>query len=137
GPHATDAAVILDQVDRIRLHAQMERRIALAAIGEEVEEVPLRHQRDELAAGRQVGEIRESISPTAEICADAASFLVRQLEELVEQTELAHHVEGRGMDDVAAEVAQEVAMLLEHDDVDAGAREQEPEHEPARSASND
>ena len=115
----------------------MERRIALAAIGEEVEEVPLRHQRDELAAGRQVGEIRESISPTAEICADAASFLVRQLEELVEQTELAHHVEGRGMDDVAAEVAQEVAMLLEHDDVDAGAREQEAEHEPARSASDD
>ena len=109
----------------------MERRIALAVIGEEVEEVPLRHQRDELAAGRQVGEIRERVRPTAEICADAASFLVRQLEELVEQTELAHHVEGRGMDGVAAEVAQEVAMLLEHDDVDAGAREQEAEHEPA------
>ena len=28
-------------------------------------------------------------------------------------------------------------MLLEHDDVDAGAREQEAEHEPARSASYD
>src|SRR5258708_31952044 len=103
----------------------MERRIALAVIGEEVEEAPLRHQRDELAAGRQVGEIRESISPTAEICADAARFLVRQLEELVEQTELAHHVEGRGMDGVAADVAQEDAMLLAPVDVHARARETE------------
>src|SRR5262252_2454585 len=124
-------------VERLRSHAQMERRIALAVIGEEVEEIPLRHQRDELAAGRQVGEIRESKSPTTEICADAAGFLVRQLEELVEQTELAHHVEGRGMDGVAAEVAQEVAVLLEHDDVDARAREQEAEHEPAGPAADD
>ena len=31
----------------------------------------------------------------------------------------------RGMDGVAAEVAQEVGVLLEHDDVDAGAREQQ------------
>ena len=65
------------------------------------------------------------------------AFWCGSLRELVEQTELAHHVEGRGMDGVAAEVAQEVAMLLEHDDVDAGAREQEAEHEPARSASYD
>src|ERR1700730_17772119 len=115
----------------------MERRVALAAIGEEVEEIPLRHQRDELAAGRQVGEIRESISPTAEICADAASFLVRQLEEHVEQTELAHHVDGRGMDGAAPERAQAVAMVLESDDVDTGAREQQAEHDPARSASYD
>jgi hypothetical protein len=61
GAHARDAAVVLDQVDRLRPHVQMERRIALAVLGEEVEEVPLRHQRDEFAAGRQVGEIRERI----------------------------------------------------------------------------
>jgi hypothetical protein len=28
-------------------------------------------------------------------------------------------------------------VLLEHDDIDAGAREQEAEHEPARSTSDD
>ena len=35
------------------------------------------------------------------------------------------------MDGVAAKVAQEVGVLLEHDDVDAGARQQEAEHQPA------
>ncbi len=64
-------------------------------------------------------------------------LLVRQLEELVEQAELAHHVEGRGMDGVAAEIAQEVGVLLEHDHVDAGARQQEAEHEPARPTADD
>jgi hypothetical protein len=33
--------------------------------------------------------------------------------------------------------AQEIAMLLEDDNVNAGAREQETKHEPARSTSND
>ena len=37
-------------------------------------------------------------------------------------------LEGRGMNGVAAKVAQEVGVLLEHDDVDAGARQQEAEH---------
>ena len=42
-------------------------------------------------------------------------LVVRQLQELVEQAELVHHFERRGMDGVAAEVAQEVAVLLQHD----------------------
>src|SRR5262249_45967064 len=80
GAHARDAAIFLDQIDRLRPHAQMERRIALAVVGEEVEEVPLRHQRNELAAGRQVGEICKGIFVAAEIRADGGRFLVRKLE---------------------------------------------------------
>ena len=41
------------------------------------------------------------------------------------------------MNGVAAKVAQEVGVLLEHDDVDAGARQQVAEHEPARAAADD
>ena len=41
------------------------------------------------------------------------------------------------MDRVAAEVAQEVGVLLQHDDVDAGAREQEAEHHAGRPAAGD
>ena len=70
GAHAGDAAALLDQVDRLGPHAQVEGRIALALLGQEIEEVPLRHQRDELAAGRQVGEIREGVFAAAEECAD-------------------------------------------------------------------
>ena len=58
-----------------------------------------------------------------------ASLWCGNFKKVVEQAELAHDVEGRGMDGVAAKVAQEVGMLLEHDDVDAGARQQEAEHE--------
>ena len=136
GPHAGNPSVALDQVDRFGPHTQMKRGIALAPVGEKVEEVPLGHQRDEFATGWQLPEIRECILVAAEICAERGLLMVRQLQEVVEQAELAHDVEGRGMDGVAAKVAQEVSMLLEHDNVDAGAREQEAEHEPAGSAAD-
>ena len=41
------------------------------------------------------------------------------------------------MDRVAAEVAQEVGVLLEHHDVDAGARQQQAEHHAGRPAADD
>ena len=62
---------------------------------------------------------------------------MRQLQELVEQAELVHDLERRGMDGVAAEIAQEVAVLLQHDDVDAGARQQEAQHHARRPAAGD
>ena len=73
----------------------------------------------------------------AEIRAERGLLVVRQLQELVEQAELVHDLERRGMDGVAAKVAQEVGVLLEHDDVDAGAREQEAEHHAGRAAADD
>src|SRR5262249_2770978 len=74
GTHARHAAILLDQIDRLRPHAQVERRIALAMVGEEIEEVPLRHQRNELAAGRQVGEIRERIRATPKYALMVGAF---------------------------------------------------------------
>jgi len=40
------------------------------------------------------------------------------------------------MNSVAAEIAEEIDVFFEHDDVDPGAGEQESEHEPARSAAD-
>ena len=73
----------------------------------------------------------------AERAAERVRLLVRQLEEFVEQAELVHHLERRGMDRVAAKVAQEVGVLLQHHDVDAGARQQEAEHHAGRPAADD
>jgi hypothetical protein len=137
GAHAGHAAALLDQVDRLRPHADVERGIAPAPLAEKIEEVPLRHQRDELAARRQMGEIGKGIFVTAEDGADIDLLLVRQLEKLVEQAKLGHDLQGRGVDGVAAEVAQEVGMLLEHDDIHARARQQEAEHQPAGPAADD
>ena len=62
---------------------------------------------------------------------------MRQLQELVQQTEFVHQLERRGMDGVAAKIAQEIAVLLQHDDIDAGARQQKAEHHAGRPAADD
>ena len=48
-----------------------------------------------------------------------------------------HHLERRRMDRVPAEVAQEVGVLLEDEDVDAGAGEEEAQHHAGRPAAGD
>ena len=55
--HAGNAPVFLDQIDRFRTHAQVEGWVALAVIGEEIKEIPLRHERNIFAVHRQVVEI--------------------------------------------------------------------------------
>ena len=80
----TTAAILLDQFGRFGLHAQIETRIARALLGQEIEEIPLRHERDEFAARRQMGEIGDLHAgrrrSTPRRC---AHFLVRQLEEFL------------------------------------------------------
>src|SRR5205814_5790347 len=73
----------------------------------------------------------------AELSGKARDLVVRQLEEIVEQAEFFHHVERRGMDGVAAEIAQEVAVLFEHHDLHARTRQQEPQHHARGPAAHD
>jgi hypothetical protein len=82
--------------------------------GEEVEEVPLRHHRDEGVALGQAAEVAELDALAAEDARHRRQALVRALQEGVEQAELVHDAQRRRMDRVAAEVAQEVGVLLEH-----------------------
>jgi hypothetical protein len=119
------------------LHAQVKARIAFALAREKIEEVPLRHEGDEAASGGKMGEIGEYDLLVADDAGDLVHLLVRQLEKLIEQAKLVHDLERRGMDRVAAEVAEEVGVLLQHHDIDAGASEQKPEHHPGRPAAGD
>ena len=57
--------------------------------------------------------------------------------ELVGQTQLVEQSQRAGVHRVAAEVAQEVGVLLHHRHVDAGAGEQQPEHHARRTAAGD
>src|SRR5262249_34998746 len=45
--HTDDAAAVVNEPRRLGLHAERERRQAACLSGDEVEEVPLRHHRDE------------------------------------------------------------------------------------------
>jgi hypothetical protein len=48
-----------------------------------------------------------------------------------------HQLERRGVDGIAAEVAQEITMLLQHDHIDAGARQKEAKHHAGRPPAGD
>jgi hypothetical protein len=138
--HGLDAdhpSRLLDQPHGLRPHPEREGRVPLRLGCEEIQEVPLRHEREELAVGRQVPEVRHGDSHLAHLGAELQHFLVRQREKVREQSELVHHLEGRGMDGVAAEVAQEVGVLLENQHVHAGAGQKEPEHHAGRPAAGD
>ena len=133
-PQSHHAVAVPDEIVHLGQHPELETRIAFALVGQEIEEVPLREEGDEAAARRKMGKVGEDDHLVADDAADLAHFLVRQLEKRVEQSELVHHFERGGMDGVAAEVAQEVSVLLQHQDVDAGAGEQEAEHHAGRAA---
>jgi hypothetical protein len=62
---------------------------------------------------------------------------VRQFQELVEKSQFLHDVQSRRVDRIAAKVAQEIGMFLQHDDIDAGARKQKSKHHARWTASGD
>jgi hypothetical protein len=61
-------------------------------------------------------------------------LLMLNLQQRVEQVKLLHNAESSPMNGVAAEVAVEVLMLFEHDDLDALAREEQSENDAGRSS---
>ena len=116
------------------MHPQIEGRVALAVVGDKIEEVPLRHQRNELAARRDVTKIDQLYVVGADLGAELFNLLMRNFKKLVDQTELRYQFKRGGMHGVAAKVAEEVAVFLQNDDVDAGARQQISQHHPRRAA---
>ena len=136
-PHADDSPIGFQEADDARAHAQREARIAPRVAGEEVEEVPLRHEGDEGTAHGQVAEVGDGDPLAADDPGQLADLRVRQRQERLEQAELVHDLERGGMDRIAAEVAQEVGVLLEHDDLHARPRQQQAEHHPGRPAARD
>ena len=134
---ADDHIVFDQETNDLRLHFEMEAGIALGLLGEKIEKVPLRHEGDEFAAGRKVRKIRERHIVIADLALEHAQLLMRPLEEVVEHTELMHDLERGGMDGVAAKVAEEIGVFLQHNDVDVGAGKEEAEHHAGRSAAGD
>ncbi len=82
--HAGDRAVLLDQVSALGLHHQMEGGEALRLLGQKIEEVPLRHQRDIGAMHREVAEVADRDRLAADDRPQGLNLLVRQLEEFRE-----------------------------------------------------
>ena len=84
-----------------------------------------------------MSEIRDRQTGRADLNGKAPHFAVWEFQELIQQTQLMHQLKRRRMDRVVAKIAQEIRMFFQHDDIDAGAREQEAEHHAGRTAAND
>src|SRR5579862_2785967 len=82
----------------------------------------------------QMGEIGSDARDLAELEAQLCRFLMREPQELIERAKFMHEFESRRMDRVAAEIAEEIGMFFEHDDVDASARQKQPGHHPGGPA---
>ena len=59
---------------------------------------------------------------------------MRPLQELVDQTQFAKQLESRGVNRVAAEIAEEVGVLLQHHYIASRARKEEAGHHSRRTA---
>src|SRR5207302_3161235 len=128
------ASVALDERSHLGTHAQLEVRRALSFLGEKGKEVPLRHHRDEATTSRQMAQIGHRDLALAELRRKSRDLLVRQPQQALEQPELVHHLQRRGVNRVAAEVTQKIGVLLQHERAHAGAGEQQPEHHARRAA---
>ncbi len=135
--HPGHAAAVPDQIDCLGTHAQIERPIAPRMIGEKIEEVPLRHQRNELALRRQALEMTNGRAVASDLQRHGFHLRMRKPEEFIEQAKLVNHFQRRGMNGIAAEIAQEILVLFQHRDADAGARQEEAEHHPGGAAAGD
>jgi hypothetical protein len=116
------------KADGLVLHEQMEAGKPSGTVREEVEKVPLRHERDELAMGGKVAEIGGPKFEVSYYGAHRGELLVRDFQEIFEESEFAQEFERGGMDSVAAEVAEKVLVFLEYGDVDTRASEEIAQH---------
>ena len=138
GQHTGDAAVVVRETDHLVLHAQFEcREKDLRPVREELEEVPLRHQRDELAVRGHMPKIRALEVVISDDATHRSHALMWNPQKFFEQAELVDHLEARRMHGIAAEVAEEVGVLFQHGDADAAAGEEIAQHHACRSASGD
>src|SRR5260370_31615194 len=73
----------------------------------------------------------------ANLAGEFPQLLMRALQELVENAKFMHEVESGGMNGIATEIAQKIAVLFEHDHINTRACQQKAEHHPGRTAAGD
>src|SRR6266481_2718181 len=88
---ADHPARVLDQTCYLRRHHELQGRKAPALVGQEVEEVPLRHQGNELAWRRNMREFRDLETGISDLDRQRPDFRVRQLQKVIYQPQLLHY----------------------------------------------
>jgi hypothetical protein len=91
--------------------------------GKKVQEIPLRHERHELARGWNMTKIGHRKFRISNDNSQRDNFLMRQIQKLLQQPQLIQDLESGGMDSVPTKIAKEVSMLFEHSNLDASPRQ--------------
>ena len=125
---AADAAVLGFEIGDVRLHHYFEPGVTPAVLHEKIKEIPLRHECEKLAVRRNVRKIPERHHVWSDHGCQVRDFLVGPSQEIVEQAEFVHELQCRGVDRIAAKIAQEIAVLLEDGHRDSGSCQEKPEH---------
>src|SRR6185369_14114633 len=89
---------------------------------------------DVTAMGRKMREVRHRQRQGSDGGIEPRRLLVGQLEQILEKSQFMHYFKCRRVDRVPAEVAQKVGVLLQDENVNAGAGQQQPKHDSRRTA---
>jgi hypothetical protein len=81
--------------------------------------------------------VRDNNLGVAYLSFEVSRLLVWPGQKVRQKAEFVHQFQRRRVDRVAAEVAQEVSVFLQNDDVYARPCEQEPQHHPRRTTARD
>ena len=137
GDHAADFAFLLDEFGRLGFHQQLEAGIGLRFLREKIEEIPLRHQCYEFRARGQMRKVGECRLHRAEPAAQRIDLVMGQPEQPLVKAKLVHELQRRGVQGIAAKIAQEIGVLFEDGHGDARARQQIARHHARRAAAHD
>ncbi len=136
--HARDPSALDEEGGRLGVHAEVEGGFAARLVGEEVEQVPLGHHRDVVVLAVQRPDVPDGdqgpVLPDGQLHRGDAAL--RQLGEPFGEADVLQQRQGAGVHGVTAEVAQEVAVFLQHRHVHAGAGEQQRQDHSGRAASH-
>jgi hypothetical protein len=121
GDDAGGEVAILNESGGFPTHAKGEAGEVGGLGGEEVEEVPLGHERDEFGVRGKVREVGHGDCAVADKAGEMSDLGVRKGEEFFEEAEFVEEFECRGMDRVAAEVAEEIFVFFEDRDGNSAA----------------
>ena len=102
------------------LHLQGEGGFGPGRLGQQVQQIPLRHHGDIRVRQMQTAKVDQRHLPAVGVEAQVIDSALRHPRKLTPQAEIIEQSQRAGMHGVAAEVAKEVGVLLQQGDLHAG-----------------
>jgi hypothetical protein len=136
-PNSSDSSLLLGEANHGCIHFEVKAGICSRLLSQEIEELPLRHHRNERRRCPKMRQVADRPIATGKPKLGGLNLVVRALEEALEHPELVEDLHRRWVHCVPAEIAEEVGVLLEYANAAAGASAQQPRHHPGGTTAYD